>query len=93
MCRFGTPWAPSEAIRIVIVEDVDKSKIASSKNILKKVLLQVMKIDDLSTFTLPEISGMCSFSIDDYGNAVTNNQKRFNIIYKRKPCRDQYSSV
>ena len=81
ICRFG------ETTRIVHIEEVDKSKIVSSKKILNKALLQVMKIDDSSTITLPAILGMCSVSIDDYNNAVADDQKRLNIIYKQKPAK------
>ena len=85
-CRFGAPWASSETTRIFHVEEIDKTKIASSKKILDKVHLQVLKIDNLSIVTLPETFGICSVSIYHYSNAAADTQKRLKIIYKRKPA-------
>ena len=61
-------------------------RFASSKKILDKVHLQVLKIDNLSIVTLPETFGICSVSIYHYSNAAADTQKRLKIIYKRKPA-------
>lgn len=53
--------------------------MAKAKSVLA-VLLQIMKIDDLLTVDIPQIT--CIASIDD----ASSNQKRSNIIYKWKPA-------
>lgn len=53
--------------------------MAKAKSVLA-VLLQIMKIDDLLTVDIPQIT--CIASIDNAGS----NQKRSNIIYKWKPA-------
>ena len=67
--------------------EIDKDLHRESKNILDKVLCQIIQIDDLSEVTINEVLEMCDISENEYYTAFEYVQKKaLNIIYKRQPC-------
>ena len=61
-------------------------KVKSSKKLIGKVLSYIVKIDDLSHVTHPEILGKCGVTEEQYNSALSCLEKKVSAVYKRKPC-------
>ena len=83
-CRFNAPWPPSEETRIIRGNEYSKQQEKESKEILDKVLGEVIGIDDYDA-TLAKVLDSCGVTEDEYTHALDVMAKKITIVYKRKP--------
>ena len=87
-CRFGAPWPPSEKTLIGRGEkDMKKHVLQKNKEILDKVLLQIvqMGMENIRNITSQELLSFFDVSQHEYEEAVQNIEKKLGVIYKRRP--------
>ena len=89
-CRFNAPWPPSEETKIIRGNNYSKDEEKESKEILDKVLGEVIGIDDHET-TLAKVLDSCGVSENEYSHALEVMAKKITILYKRKPNEEYVS--
>ena len=77
-------WPPSEETRIMRGKEYSKQQEKESKEILDKVLGEVIGVDDYDA-TLVKVLDSCGVTEDEYTNALEVMAKKVTIVYKRKP--------
>ena len=86
-CRFNALWAQSDKTRIVCCEEkIDETIAKQSNKRIQKVLSYIVTKSDLSDVTLSEILEECGVTAEQYDNALGCLEKRFSMLYERKPC-------
>ena len=89
-CRFNAPWPPSEETQIIRGKEFSKSEQKACKEVLDKVLGEVIGIDDHEAI-LAKVLDSCGVSEDEYSHALEVMAKKITIIYKRKPNEEYVS--
>ena len=79
-CRFNAPWPPSEETQIIRGKEFSKSEQKACKEVLDKVLGEVIGIDDHEA-TLAKVLDSCGVSEDEYSHALEVMAKKITIIY------------
>lgn len=83
-CRFITPWSPSDETSIVHNTNVSEEKLNRNKEILDRVLSEVIMTDDDDT-TLTKVLDNFGVTEDVYIHALETMTRKIVIICGRKP--------
>ena len=63
-CRFNAPWSPSDETQIICGTNVSEEELKRSKEILGKVLSEVIMVDGDDT-TLTKVLDSCGVTEDE----------------------------
>ena len=89
-CRFNAPWPPSNETRIIRGNQYTKEEEKQSKEIVDKVLGEVIGIDDCEA-TLAKVLDSCGVTENEYTHALDVMAKKITIVYKRRPNEEYVS--
>ena len=84
-CCFNEPWSPSDQMQILCSTNASEEELKRSKEILGKVLSEVIMIDedDDDDATLTKVLDSCGVTEDEYIHASETMRRKISIIYER----------